>query len=68
MADLNSAYWLRSLAERNDAGRGNHNAGMFQSYGSTSSLTSGDRVVSGTPSKKTSSGGHYLGNGQYVED
>ena len=65
---LDNEMERRRLAERNDSGRGNHNAGMFQSYGSSSSLTSGDRVVSGTSYKKASSGGHYLGNGQYVED
>lgn len=67
MADLNRQMELMRLREINDAGRGNHNGGMFQSYGSSSSLTSGDRVVSGISYKKASSG-HYLGNGQYVED
>lgn len=67
MANLNNEMERRRLAEINDAGRGNHNAGMFQSYGCSYSLTSGDRIVSGTSSRKTSSG-HYLGNGQYVED
>ena len=66
MADLNEKMRLQILAERNNAGRGNHNGGMFQRYGSSCSLTSGDRVVSGISSRKTSSG-HYLGNGQYVE-
>ena len=65
--DLNTMYQMRRLAEINDAGRGNHNAGMYQSYKSNSSLTSGDRVVSGTR-RTTTSSGRYLGNGQYVED
>lgn len=67
MADLNRQMELMHLREINDAGRGNHNGGMFQSYGCSYSLTSSDRVVSGISSRKTSSG-HYLGNGQYVED
>lgn len=65
MADLINEMWRRELAKTNEAGRGNHNAGMFSRNGY--SLTSSDRIISGSSSKKHSSG-RYLGNGQYVED
>ena len=65
--DLNREMELMRLKEINDAGRGNHNTGMYSPYSGGSSLTSGDRIVSGSSFRKKGSG-RYLGNGQYVED
>lgn len=71
MFDLHGEMERRRLAQRNEAGRGNHSGGIYTPYSGGSSLTSGDRIIkSSVSTSKSSSGktGRYLGNGQYVED
>ena len=69
MFDFNAEMERRRLAEINDAGRGNHSCVIYTPYNGRSSLTSGDRIISGSTCQSSSrKTGHYLGNGQYVED